>query len=611
MNSKCSVKRIICLLLAVLMLFATVGCKDDGPRKKVVIRNQIVVTPEPPAQNSDVSSDDNSSIIDTSSDDLTPSDTSSEDDTSSDFTSDETISSEEETSSEETTSRAKRPLINAADNEEPEVIPFDTIHKETFTPEFEAKNIAWDGPEGYVIVYSPALDKNGAPTNARVLAEKLKVFFNESDKVDLPVYKDNDPALEGVEKMIIVGNTAYYKSGLKENEFAVNLKGDKLVLEGGHPAMVEKSVDWFRTVKREEGKVATFSGKQDDFKSVVKLHDGEYVYVWGDEFDGEELFDSSKWAIEDNMPTAPDLAFIETKDVCYVENGRLRLTGIRYFAEDSAAYGYATHGSYDTTKTMAHKNGYWEFNAKLPFTQGCLPPIWLMSNPDGCTAIPAEMYNAVWTVELDIFETFSNGNQWDVSIHKYYKPYEKKIDGVEYNNGIVYKEFDDAGNRVNQIFYYGEDVSDKIVYPEGSYAGWGTITSWRTFYEPEENAKQMYIFEGKDLEVLNDTYHVYGWWHDANGYKVYLDGKPWLERDWDTTWDYLDNVDWCNNNNGFGFELYYYLILNQFLYTPDNPRFPADKNVRPEDLPISAWFDWVRLYQMRDHIDICTPAYEE
>ena len=146
--------------------------------------------------------------------------------------------------------------------EEEETVSFDELHKETFKPEFESKNVAWDGPEEYVIVYSTATDKNGATTNARVLAEKLKTFFSDNDKVNLSVYKDTDPALAGVEKMILVGDTAYYKSSLKETEFAVNLVGSKLVFEGGHFAMVEKAVDWFRTISREKGKVATLKGTQ-------------------------------------------------------------------------------------------------------------------------------------------------------------------------------------------------------------------------------------------------------------------------------------------------------------------------------------------------------------
>lgn len=621
MNNKISVKRIICLLLAVIMLFATAGCKGNKPKKKVVIRNKIVVTPEVEDNTSsddtntssdiDINIDNNSSIN---------SDVSSEEE----IVDDQESQPQEEVESEdeETTSRPKRVLINAADNVEEETIPFDEIHKETFAPEFESESVKWDGPKGYVIVYSPAADKNGAPTNARVLAEKLKTFFKDNDNVDLPVYKDTDPALEGVTKMIIVGDTAYYKSSLKETEFAVNLKGDKLVFEGGHTVMAEKAVDWFRTIKREKGKVATLYGVQDDFVSTKTIDGKKYVYVWGDEFDGEELCDESKWHLGDHMPENPDVEFVHTEQFSYVENGRLRLTADRYLSETSEVYGWAHTGSYDTETSMAFKNGYFEYTAKVSYTQGILPPVWLMSNPQAAASIPVEQYTAPWTVEIDIFETFSNGNQWDVSIHKYYTNYDKVIDGVRYSNGVVFQEFDSDGNKIDRVLFNGEEVYSQaglgttnklLILTEGRYAAWGTITSWRDHYKkenPEEDKKQRYIFEGEALEKLNDTYHTYGYLHTKDGYKVYLDGECWLEREWDTGFDGVDGFDF-NNNNGWGYELYYYLIMNQYIYSAQSTLGDWAKIKDNKTLPISSWYDNVRLYQIADEIAISTPPYNE
>lgn len=578
MKSNISVKRIICFLLAVMMLLAAVGCKESkkSNKKKVVVRDKVIVRDNGDNNTSSVNSDDST------------------------FDNNNYVP---------TTTRGKRALIKA--EEEEETVSFDELHKETFKPEFESKNVAWNGPEGYVIVYSTATDKNGATTNARVLAEKLKTFFSDNDKVNLSVYKDTDPALAGVEKMILVGDTAYYKSSLKETEFAVNLVGSKLVFEGGHFAMVEKAVDWFRTISREKGKVATLKGTQDDFTSTLTIDGQKYVYVWGDEFDGEELVDESKWQIGKHMPSNPDLAYIKNKDVCYVENGRLRMTAIRYLAEDSDAYGFATCGSYDTSTTMAFKKGYLEFNARLSYTQGILPPLWLMSNPDEGDVIPKEQYKAAWTIEFDIFETFGNGKKWDVSIHKYYKPYDVTIGGQRYNNGITYQAKDAEGNTVNKVLWFGEDITDKFIFKESQYATWGTITSWRNHYDATENKKQEYVFEGEELEKLNDTYHTYGLLDTETGYKMFIDGKVWLERDWDTAWDGVDGFDF-NNNNGFGYNLYYYLIMNQWIYTPESSVASAGQSISDtKTLPISSFIDSVRLYQLPDKISVESPAYSE
>lgn len=574
MKNSITVKRIICFLLAVLMLFAAAGCKEKKKRKKkVIIRDKVVIKNDKDDSNSDDSSGDGAIIDDTDVRDM-------------------------------------RELLEP--EVIPETIPYDEIHKENFVPEFDYKNVDFNGNfADYVIVYSAAKDKNGAATNSRVLAEKLATFFKDNDKVDIPVYEETKNAAEiSGKKLILVGDTVHHKSSLSETEFAVNLKGDNIVFEGGHQVMVEKAVDWFRTVKRESGKIATLTGKTDEFASTVTVDGQKYVYVWGDEFDGEELVDRTKWKIGTHMPQWSDVEYLNNnKDVCYVENGRLRLTAIRYLSEKSGDIGYASCGSYDTEDTMAFRNGYLEFDVKFSYTKGILPPLWMMSNPEVGLQIPREQYEIAWSIEFDIFETFANGDQWDVSIHKYYKPYDVTVNGVNYNNGIKMVNVNSAGEDDKITMFQGEDISAKFTdqkrYLDG-WASWGFITSWRNFYDQTENAKQMYKFTGDELNELNDTYHKYGMIYNEKGYKMYIDGKMWLEREWDTAYDGVD----CNNNNGWGYNMYYYLIMNQHPYTPasENNGFAPELHVNNPDLPISSWIDNVRLYQLPNSIEVETPA---
>ncbi len=572
MKNNISVKRIICFLLAVLMLFAATGCKEKKKRKKkVIIRDNIIINNNNNDDvNSDVPDDGNNDVID------------------------------------DAVETAMRELDKL--EEEPEVIPYDELHKEDYVPEFTYQNVALSGDlTDYVIVYSTAKDKNGAATNARVLAEKLATFFKDNDNVNIPVKKDTE--VTGSEKMIIVGDTAYYKSSLGEKDFAVSLKGNNIVFEGGHQVMVEKAVDWFRTVKRENGKIATLTGTTDEFSSTVTIDGQKYVYVWGDEFDGEELVDTTKWKIGEHMPQWADVEYIKDDRVCYVENGRLRMSAIRYLSEKSGDIGYASCGSYDSENTMAFRNGYLEFDCKISYTKGILFPLWMMSNPEVGLQIPREQYEIAWSIEFDIFETFANGNQWDVSIHKYYKPYDVTVDGVNYNNGIQLLKSDANGNDAQITMFHGQDISSQFTdqkrYKSG-WATWGFITSWRNFYNETENAKQMYKFEGETLEKLNDSYHKYGLLYNEKGYKMYIDGECWLEREWDTAYDGVD----ANNNNGWGYNMYYYLIMNQHPYTPasENNGFSTELHVNNTDLPISSYLDNVRLYQLPDSIEVETPA---
>ncbi len=592
MKNNISLKRIICFLLAVLMVLSVVGCKENKKKKpqKVVIRDKVVVKDN----NDDQTIDDSSEPVD---------------------------------KVEQVVTRAKRELLK--NEEEPERIPFDELHKEEPVPEFTYENVNFANDlADYVIVYSNSKDKNGAPTNARVLAEKLATFFKDNDGVTIPVMEEK--TVEGTEKMIIVGDTAYYKSDLSEKEFAVNIKGDNIVFEGGHIVMAEKAVDWFRTVKREAGKIATLSGKQDDFTSTISLenYDKELVYVWGDEFDGDELVDRTKWHIGSHMPSWSDLQYLKTDEVCYVKDGRLRMTAIRYLSEDSADYEWASCGSYDTEDTMAYRNGYIEFDTKISYTKGIIMPLWLMSNPDAGLVIPKEQYEAAWTLEFDIFETFANGDQWDVSLHKYYKPYNYNHNGTLISNGFVNTSTDENGNPVELSTFHGEVIYHNVpgegeprvnkfhTQIVGGWAGWGYITSWRNAYKepdnphynPDEDKKQKYNFIGEELEKLNDSYHRYGMLYTKEGYKMYIDGKCWLEREWVYDWD--SSSEALNNNNGWGYNLFYYLIMNQHPYTPKSPYTP-DMMIDGFDAPISSFVDSVRIYQVPDEIEICTPAYDE
>ncbi len=594
MRLNISAKRIICFLLAVLMVLSVVGCKENKKKKpqKVVIRDKVILR-EPDNDNSDA---DTSKPID---------------------------------KVEDVTTRAKRELLPVPEVEK-EKIPFDELHKEEYVPEFEYKNVDFAGNlADYVIVYSNSKDKNGAPTNARILAEKLSSFFKDNDNITIPVKEEK--TVTGNEKMIIVGDTAYYKSGLSEQEFAVNIKGDNIVFEGGHIVMAEKAVDWFRTIKREKGKIATLKGEQKDFTSNITLenYDKELVYVWGDEFDGDELVDRSKWHIGSHMPQWADLEYLKTDEVCYVENGRLRMTAIRKLSEDNPAVGWASCGSYDTEDTMAYRNGYIEIDAKISYTKGIIMPLWLMSNPNGGLCIPREQYEIAWYLEFDLFETFANGDQWDVSIHKYYSPYNYNHNGKIISNGLVHSSTDENGNPAEistlhgEVIYYnvpGESAPrinkfhTRIV---GGWAGWGYITSWRNayrsdpqnpYYDPENDKKQIYKFTGEELEKLNDSYHRYGLLYTKEGYKMYIDGKCWLERDWVYDWD--SSCEALNNNNGWGYNLYYYLIMNQHPYTEQSGYTP-DMWMDSFDAPISSYVNSVRVYQVPDSIEIETPAYNE
>lgn len=408
MNFNISMKKLICFLLAVMMLLTTVACKDTGKKKKVIkkVKKKVIVV-------QDDSTDNNNSNIVVDDD------------------------KDEDTEPEKVRPKRKLPEVAAAKEE----------YVEPIIPEFESEYKELNITNDYVIVYSfekwdnryesknPDGSKRAVTETAfnRVAANDLATFFNEKCGLELKVVKDTTQEAQNATKKIVVGDALGYKSSLAENEFAVKVVGSDLVFEGGHFAMVEKAVDWFRTVEVKAGQVATLTGKQDNFKSTITLNGVQYDYVWGDEFDGEEFNDYDKWAQstfglerQDDM-----LNIFNDPQFQYVENGKLRLTGDRYYDEGNAAIGYATSGQIDTDGKMLFRNGYYEFYARLPYTRGGFPAIWTMTtDATGQENVPNYNYDdgygiyskRVWDLEFDLFESFADSDHMTTTIHKWYTP---------------------------------------------------------------------------------------------------------------------------------------------------------------------------------------------
>ncbi len=408
MNFNISMKKLICLLLAVLMLLSTVACKDTGKKKKVIkkVKKKVIVV---------------------------------QDDTTEDNISDIIVDEDTDDDKTEEKVRPKRKLPEVAASKE---IYVDPIVSE-FDYEYKNLNITND----YVIVWSTekwtnryeSKNPDGSKREisetafARIAANDLATFFNEECGLELKVLKETTPEAQAATKRIIIGDALGYKTKLAENEFAVKVVGNDLVFEGGHFAMVEKAVDWFQTVKVENGKVATLKSKNIEFKSYVTLNGKRYDYVWGDEFDGEEFNDNDKWMQSNfGLERQDDMVNIfNDPRFQYVENGKLRLTGDRYFDEGNEIIGYATSGEIATDEKMLFRNGYYEFYARLPYTRGGFPAIWTMTaDAVGQENVPNYYYDdgygiyskRVWDLEFDLFESFADDDHMTTTLHKWYTP---------------------------------------------------------------------------------------------------------------------------------------------------------------------------------------------
>ena len=183
--------------------------------------------------------------------------------------------------------------------------------------EFEYESVDFKGPEGYVIVV-PA-----GNSTARESAEYLQSYYFNSFNVSLPIVTDKTSEKS---KEIIIGNTSRKESNkeLAEDEISVFIDDDKLVFLGGHDVSVDSAVKKFVRLAPENGKAVTFNIKTD---FVSDMLDG-YKYVWGDEFEGDDI-DLSKWDFEARMAGTTLMRLSYDKEIVTTADGRLKLHAIR------------------------------------------------------------------------------------------------------------------------------------------------------------------------------------------------------------------------------------------------------------------------------------------
>lgn len=430
----------------------------------------------------------------------------------------------------------KRPLAQTNSN---------VSSPEVFEKEFTETSVEWSGPAGYTIVY--ANDNEVAHS----LAKLVKEYFENNCNVTISIVADSAPKTK---KEILIGNTNRCKTTLSEQEFAVSLKDEKLFFEGGHETMVSKAVKWFITLEYKVGCVNTLTGKANDF--VSKLDNG-YVYVWGDEFDGYGSPDKNYWDEKRFMWYGENFKSLDyNTEVTRVEDGRLKMSAIRYYDQTNALVQYANGTPLTTSEEMTYMYGYAEMRAKVPYVKGAWPAWWCKSGTSYVLGegAPLNPYasTCIYDVELDIFEVFSSVDSLFPNLHKWYRN--------TYVGGKVYDK-------------NGKDITDQIKGAplDGLY------------HSSIENQGQRDGYTFANAENLKDEYHTYGFLWTPDKMEFSIDGKVY------ETFDLTESFDGYSNDD---LNQYYFFILDCHLYTE------GGKKVKNESLPIEMYVDYIRLYQL-------------
>ncbi len=399
---------------------------------------------------------------------------------------------------------------------------------------FKAKSEDWKGPDGYTIVY-PKGNKT-----LKYAAETLKEYFIEKDGVELKI-KDDSTAEKS--KEILIGNTNRHKEKCDEGAYFAKVKGDKLIFGGGHDSMTEKAVELFTRLKRTKGKANVFDEKQ-EFSSTKP---GGYSLVWSDEFEASKL-NFRKWDLSTKMAANAEIALDDSEDAIRLENGYLKMFARRYYNPKIGGAEFACPWSVSTMREMSYRYGFLEMRAKVPFKRGCWPGFWSSSaNSYGTQG----KYKSDYTIEVDIFEVFSNIDTLAPNIHKWYS-----------------------------------DGSAKH-------------TMWA---DETDASREGYTF--KNPENLINEYHIYGFEWTPTEMIMYIDGEAYY------TYDLTRNFDkGASGMSGFK-EAQLHIIFNNHLFTKSSDWKIYDGcEIYQGDLPAEYFVDWIRLYQKDDNNSILASKY--
>lgn len=407
--------------------------------------------------------------------------------------------------------------------------------------EFDHEEVKWDGPEGYVIVV-PA-----GNAQAKKSAVMLQDYYKAQD-VTLQIVTDNTAPKA---KEIIIGKTKRAESAkdLTEGQLEVSLKDGKLVFDGGHDVTADMAVGKFIQLKPNKEQAFTFK-LDTDFTTTVFLDD--YKYVWGDEFEGTDV-DFTKWAFNAKMSAYVDAPISYDREITNVEEGRLKLRGIRCFDPENEKARFKMPVSVVTQWNMMYSFGYAEIRARMPFFTGAWPSFWTQST-SGLKAAADARKCQDYMVEIDVFEVFGSWEGEVVStIHKWYN---KSV----YNYGEIHNVYDSDGNPV-------------------THTGYTKPRKWWTAPNPD---------------TINYEYHRYGYEWTPDHMRIYVDEEFIMEYDLNETTDLYDNME--------GFRDPQFIIFNNHITSRaagDAGHYTVgaiDDNL--EMLPANYFIDYFRLYQV-------------
>lgn len=479
-------KKCAILMLCAILLFSFAGCKNDE---------------EKPQPDKDPVS---SQVSDNSSDNSSDPDEPANDGTSSDP---ETVSKSNTGGSSNTNTGGNSSGSGYHTDRHIPTASGSTSSDASSASALKYTSVSWDGPAGYTIV----VPQNNA--EAASAAKLVQQYFSKNAGVSLSIVSDDTAAKD---KEILIGKTKRYTYSAAEGEYFAKVAGKKLVIGGGHDAMVKAAAQVYTRLPYKSGTANEYS-VQSDF-TATRLG---YSYVWGDEFEGTAL-DTDLWCRATKMAATAELTLDNTERTTRIEDGQLKMFAQRYWDAKRAGIEYVAPWSVTTIDTMSYRYGYVEMRARVPFVRGAWPSFWTSSFG---SLGPKTTYD--YTVEVDIFEVFSSTDTLAPNVHKWYNNNEHTMWADE-NEKYV---FSNSDNLKDEYHIYGFEwtPTEMSMYVDG--IKYYTYDLTKNF---DEGASGMGGFEMQLHLILNN--HLFT---QSSSYKPY-DGSEIYPADLPVEYD----IDW-------------------------------------------------------------------
>ncbi len=393
-----------------------------------------------------------------------------------------------------------------------------------------------------IMNYAIVCDDN--PSNMVYMGcEELQKAIKEMDNFEIPIVCDSD---YGYTYQIRVTET-----NIGRDEYALKFEGKTLKIEGGHAyslnAAIHKFVKNLNSAIKKANKKKTinipstysFTGKYGDDTYGTN----GYKLVWADEFDGNKL-DEHFWHAE----YYEDNGVQRNKDAVSVKDGCALITCKPTKLTDGTA-GYT--GADVKGQNVNFNYGYFEARAKLPVGTGTGVSFW---------AVGQRTNDHPYSPEIDVIESFGFDNYIASNIHSWWKS-SRRI------KGLVCSETEQLNGHIQHL--------NNNKSTDGFSGGNG--------------------YSKPGITTMSDAFHTFGCEWTPTYIKFFMDGVCY------STTDITSNL--VHQTEGYKMSEYMFFSDGSKMHLAFGAGLGAtldfwDKISDSTQIPSKYYIDYIHLYQM-------------